>query len=133
MDTINLDKKGNKRKPLPASFFNNFKRKSKHPRWKGGRKINTGYVYILRRNHPYSNKSHYIAEHRAIIEKFLRKKLNKCPFIKNVLIEIDGKMYLKPEIIVHHENEIRSDNRLENLKIFPSNSDHQLYHSRKAR
>lgn len=75
------------------------KRKGKnHPKWKGGKAICDGYVYILNRNHPSRNSGNYIAEHRLVMEKYLGR-------------------YLKKWEIIHHKNGIRDDNRLKNLEI----------------
>lgn len=63
--------------------------------WKGGRIIDhDGYV-LIKNNH---NKPRYTREHRLIMEKFIKRKLKKHE-------------------IVHHINENKLDNRIENLKI----------------
>ncbi len=73
---------------------------SKNGMWKGGRieRKNNGYVSILRPNHPGCNQHGYVYEHRLVIEKHLGR-------------------YLKPEEVVHHINEKRDDNRIENLQL----------------
>lgn len=77
--------------------------------WKGGR-IRVGeYIYIYKPKHPFCNNLNYIAEHRLVMEKYLGR-------------------YLSPEEKVHHENKIKSDNRIENLKLFADESIHQRYH-----
>lgn len=80
-----------------------------HPRWKGGRVINDGYKYVLNPNHPYSTKSGYVLEHRLIMEKELNR-------------------YLKPGEVVHHINEDRLDNRIENLKLMTHGEHSSLHH-----
>lgn len=56
---------------------------------------NKGYVKVLRPNHPKSIKG-YIYEHRAVVEDYLGR-------------------YLENWETVHHINEIKIDNRLDNL------------------
>lgn len=65
-------------------------------RYAGGKYIdNKGYVKILRPEHP-KNIRGYIYEHRAVMEKYLCRRLENWE-------------------TVHHINEIKTDNRLENL------------------
>jgi hypothetical protein len=79
-----------------------------NPNWNGGRKTMRGYVYILKPEHPFNNAG-YVLEHRLVMEKALNR-------------------YLKPEEVVHHINEIRDDNRLENLMLFENDGKHKAYH-----
>ena len=77
---------------------NAFKKGSKNPRWKGGRKIDGyGYVHILKPNHPNAIKG-YVREHRLVMEKKIKR-------------------YLKKNEVVHHINGIKDDNRIKNLKL----------------
>ena len=83
---------------------------SKNPRWKGGRiKDKDGYITLLKPNHPNAKKSGYILEHRFILSEIL------------------GRPLLKNEII-HHKNEIKDDNRLENLLLM-SKKEHDRFHT----
>ena len=70
---------------------------SNNPRWKGGKKVIKGYVYILKPKHPQAIKAGYILKHRFIMEQYLGR-------------------YLNPKEIVHHENKNTLDNRLYNLR-----------------
>lgn len=66
-----------------------------HPNWKGGRRVEQGYVYLYQ---PGSKHSRGVAEHRLVMENKIGRKL-------------------KSSEIVHHINKNRSDNRVENLLL----------------
>lgn len=67
--------------------------------WKGGRRIEQGYVEIYKPNHPTARSNGYVKEHRYIMEVHL------------------GRSLLKEEN-VHHINGDKTDNRLENLELW---------------
>jgi len=77
----------------------------KHPNWKGGKMLIDGYVYIWNPSHPNATKLGYVAEHRLAMEKLL------------------GRL-LEPNEIIHHINKIKTDNRVENLKLYKSTGKH---------
>ena len=84
-------------------------RGERHPCWKGGRtKTVNGYIWVLSPPHPCANHG-YIYEHRAVMEKHLDR-------------------FLKSTEIVHHINGNKTDNRIENLILFPNKSEHQKFH-----
>jgi len=67
--------------------------------WKGGiKRDKDGYVYRYRPDHPYATSQGYVYEHRLVLEEYLGR-------------------YLEPEEIAHHCNEVKNDNKIENLDI----------------
>ena len=80
-----------------------------HPNWKGGKTISfEGYNRVLCPKHPY-HKHNYVQEHRLYVEKFIGR-------------------FLEKEETIHHLNEIKIDNRIDNLMVFQSNSEHIKWH-----
>jgi hypothetical protein len=85
-----------------------------HYHWKGGRIINKyGYIEILQPNHPFAMIRNYVFEHRLVMEKHLGR-------------------FLRTEERVHHINGIKDDNRIENLKLFSNEIEHQRFHNPKG-
>jgi hypothetical protein len=79
-------------------------------RWAGGRKKDRlGYVLVFMPGHPQANCCGYIYEHRLVMEAHLGRAL-------------------LPSERVHHINEKRDDNRIENLMLFASTTDHLRFH-----
>ena len=71
-------------------------RGEKHHLWKGGIKDHTGYLMQLAHGHHRENKHGYVLQHILVFEEYF-----KCCILKWG--------------IVHHINEIKNDNRQENL------------------
>lgn len=57
-----------------------------------------GYVEVWNPTHPMAQKSGYMMEHRLVMSEHLGRSL-------------------EPWEVVHHKNEVRTDNRLENLEL----------------
>lgn len=77
--------------------------------WKGGKFLrDKGYVAVYAPNHPNAISNH-VLEHRIVMEKILGRRLENNE-------------------IVHHINEIKNDNRPENLMLFSNDSEHKSYH-----
>lgn len=87
---------------------------------------NYGYILEYVPNHPFPHdknvKGTRVLQHRLIIER------NADKFDDKYFIIINNKKYLKLEYEVHHKNEIKTDNRLENLQIVTA-SEHRKIHN----
>lgn len=70
--------------------------------------IANSHILVKAPNHPHAKKDH-IPQHRAVVEQALGR-------------------YLEPSEIVHHINCLKGDNRLENLDVFQTGSEHFLSH-----
>lgn len=79
--------------------------REKNPKWRGGRYLDRdGYILVLCPDHPRSRRG-YVLEHRLVMERHIGR-------------------HLLPGEVVHHRNDNRTDNRIENLELFGSNGEH---------
>lgn len=91
------------------------------PTWKGGKKHRKdGYIRVIAPgDHPFpceiTDSAKYILEHRLVMEQHLGR-------------------YLLPTEVVHHIDNNPSNNAIENLQLFSSQSEHiRLGHGHKKK
>lgn len=95
-------------------------RGNKNSSWKSNERITSnGYIRIYMPEHPLSDESGRILEHRYVAEKYLAKD--------DELIEVDNKKVLNPNLDVHHIDKNKLNNNVDNLKIL-TRSDHAKIH-----
>jgi len=86
---------------------------SGNPNWKGGViKTSNGYLLEYCPKHPFADKRRYVLQHRLVMEKYIKR-------------------FLDPKEIVHHLNEKRDDNRIENLELLKNLGEHNKLHKTK--
>lgn len=91
---------------------------ARNPNWKGRIKRCNGYIKILLPNHPRSDDNGYVLEPIVVMERHIGRLMRYYGFNKG-----------KNEV-VHHINERKNDNRIENLQLM-TNSEHLRYHRQK--
>lgn len=78
-----------------------------------GRKTNNeGYVLLKIPTHPFCMSNGYVLEHRVIFESIINR-------------------YLEGDVVVHHLNGIKDDNRFSNLSLM-NRSEHTTLHHKGA-
>lgn len=93
--------------------------------WAGGVSCTSdGYITESAPDHPFASSGR-VLQHRLVVERHL---LSANPDSK-ALVQIGNNKYLDPQLVVHHKNLDRKDNRIENLQVM-TNSDHQALHNR---
>lgn len=70
-----------------------------------------GYQFIRMPEHPKANRNGYVKEEWLTMERYLGRFLTK-------------------DEVVHHRNENKLDNRIENLELFTDDSAHTSYHTK---
>lgn len=91
--------------------------------WKGGVVIKTDkYLYESAPHHPLASNG-YVLQHRLVMERHLRETDPASPF----LVKIGDNLYLSPDFIVHHKDENRQNNDIDNLQCMTP-GDHVRHH-----
>jgi hypothetical protein len=81
-----------------------------NPAWKGGRtQTRRGYILRWAPSHPFANANGFVYEHRLVMEQHIGR-------------------YLTANEVVHHQNETKNDNRIENLQLTTA-SNHRHIHN----
>lgn len=75
------------------------------------RRTKDGYIMRAVKNHPFAPFDR-ILEHRLVLERHLRKTDPGSPY----LTDVDGILYLRPDIQVHHIDGVRDHNKISNLQ-----------------
>lgn len=97
------------------------KKGSLSSRWKSDTEItDNGYIAIRNDKHPFKNSRGFVLKHRLIAEDNLLDNNNS--------VEIDGKLYLKPEYDVHHIDFNKKNNDITNLCVL-DHSTHTSLHN----
>lgn len=82
--------------------------------------VHCGYRWVYEPNHPFAINGR-IREHRLVAEKYL--------LTDEFSVEVNGKKYLSPVYDVHHKDQNKLNNSVENLQIM-TRSEHQKLHHR---
>lgn len=97
---------------------------SKNASWKADIKYSKNdnhYTMIRVEGHPFRDKSNFVPKYRLVAEQHLLNENNS--------IEINGKLYLKPECVVHHIDFNKKNDEVSNLYVFPNSSQHVIFHN----
>lgn len=92
-----------------CSNLEKYKNPLEHPKWKGGKEVRNGYVWIWCPEHPLAHRNK-IAEHRLVMEKHIGR-------------------YLEIDEIVHHIDGNKQNNNISNLQLMTA-SEHVKLHNK---
>ena len=92
-----------------SGFFKKGNKKEKCINYKDGKQMANGYVMVLLPEYPNATRKGYVYEHRVVMEQSIGR-------------------YLDAKEVVHHINEVKTDNRIENLMLFKSVGEHTSHH-----
>lgn len=87
-----------------------------------------GYIKLDARDHPYADRDGYVLEHRLVLEESLRVEEPGSEYLHM----LGHRLYLRPEIIVHHIDGSRDCNERSNLLAL-TREDHAQLHQEERR
>jgi hypothetical protein len=104
-----------------------FEKGEHNPNWKGGWFLDSsGYIRVLIDNHPFSING-YCLEHRVVVENWLRKNNSES----DALIKKGDDLFLKQKYVIHHIDEVKTNNNINNLTVFRNQAEHLFWHTSK--
>lgn len=92
------------------------------PNFKGRIYHGDGYVLLWAPEHPFASNGR-VFEHRLVVEQHLRETDPGC----GLLLLLGDQLYLRPDIEVHHLDEVKDNNAVENLLPL-TKSEHATLH-----
>lgn len=94
-------------------------------RWNGGKyKTGTGYI---RQKKTIAGVEVFKYEHTNVMVGWLLEEDQKHPF----LVDVNGVKRLHPNVVVHHIDRVRSNNKRENLLLVTKTAHEQIHHRNK--
>lgn len=84
-----------------------------------------GYILERSASHPFAVAG-YVLQHRLVVEGWMREVSPCHPF----LVDVSGGKYLRRDISVHHRNEVKNDNRRQNLVACTSYAHRDIHDGR---
>ena len=87
-----------------------------------------GYLLVWSPDHPFSGSSGYVMEHRLVMERWLRSYEPSSSF----LIKLGTKSYLSPDFEVHHKDEVKTNNSIDNLECMTPSQHAALHNKQRA-
>jgi hypothetical protein len=104
-------------KGVPVDFVrgHHVRKKNDHALWSIGKMSDgQGYIMVKCPGHPKVKWSNFVYEHVLVMERHLGRYLN------------DGE-------VVHHNDGDITNNKISNLRLFPSQAEHTRYHASQRR
>lgn len=84
-----------------------------------------GYILVSVPDHPFAVNGR-VMEHRLVVERYLRENRPDSPH----LIKLGNRLYLRPELQVHHDDEVKDNNSLGNLVVMTVDEHSRLHQER---